>query len=75
MDPVTEIFAAFGKSPTALSKATGVPVQTVCDWRRKGKAHIPVWRRATVLAAIQQAGKSVSASTLAYLASDQSAAA
>jgi hypothetical protein len=71
MEPVTEIFKAFGDSPTKLARATGLKVQTVCDWRRKGKAHIPLWRRAAVLAAAKSDEKvmaKLSPDALLYLA-------
>lgn len=67
MDPVTDIFIAFGDSPKALAEATGIPVQTVCDWRRKGIPNIPAWRRTVVLGAILNSGKTVQPATLAYL--------
>ena len=67
MDPVNEIFAAFGNSPTKLSRATGVKVQTVCDWRKKTPANIPEWRRMTVLSALQRDNIPVSPATIAYL--------
>lgn len=67
MDPVTEIFAAFGNSPKRLSDATGIKIQTVCDWRRKAPVNIPDWRRATVLDALKKEPVKISARTLAYL--------
>lgn len=67
MDPVTDIFDAFGGSPKALAEATGLAVTTVCDWRRKGTPNIPRWRRPLVLGAIEDLGKTVQPSTLAYL--------
>jgi hypothetical protein len=76
MDPVADIFAAFDDSPKAIADATHIPIQTVCDWRRKGVANIPTWRRPVVLEAIKAAGKAVSPATLEYLgASSQQAAA
>lgn len=74
MDPVSDIFAAFGDSPTQLARATGLSVSTVCDWRTKGPRNIPKWRRGQVLNAIQREGKSVAAETLVYLADPSSAA-
>ena len=73
MDPVTEIFAAFDGKPSKLAQATGLPIQTVCDWRRKGTPNIPKWRRAVVLTAMQRAGVRVSETALHYLTSDQTA--
>lgn len=70
MNPVAEIFAAFGNSPTKLSRAIGVKVQTVFDWS-KHPVNIPEWRRAAVLDAVKakakETGKPISAATLAYL--------
>lgn len=73
MDPVTEIFAAFDGSPRKLADAVKAPVQTVCDWRRKGQPRIPQWRREAVLAALEEGGKQVSAATRAYLTSGEAA--
>ncbi|HEX8413817.1 MAG TPA: hypothetical protein VF637_08020 [Sphingomicrobium sp.] len=67
MDPVNEIFAAFGNSPTKLARATGLKVQTVCDWRKKTPVNIPEWRRMTVLTALQRDNLAVSPATLQYL--------
>ena len=67
MHPVIEIFAAFDNSPTDLSVATGIPVQTVHDWKAKGKPNIPTWRRATVLEAVRKAKATLSPETLTYL--------
>lgn len=67
---VTEVFAAFDNSPGKIAEATGFPIQTVSDWRKKGKIEIPPWRRSAVLDAIKRLSKSVSSDTLAYLASD-----
>jgi len=77
MDPVSDIFKAFGNSPASLSRALGLPVQTVCDWRRKGKPNIPNWRRPAVLAAIESAEKQaeVQPATLAYLRTNSARAA
>jgi len=75
MDPVSDIFDAFGGSPKAISDATGIPVQTVCDWRRKGTPNIPPWRRDAVLAAIENSGKAVQPTTLAYLGAERAQAA
>lgn len=67
MDPVSDIFRAFGDSPKAIADATGIPVQTVCDWRRKGAPNIPSWRRPVVLSAIESLGKDVHPDTIEYL--------
>lgn len=67
MDPVSDIFEAFGDSPKALAEATGLAVQTVCDWRRKGSPNIPLWRRPAVLSAIEDLGKTVQPDTIEYL--------
>lgn len=45
---LAEIFNTLG-GPTAIARGTGHPVQTVHDWRQKGKAEIPPWRRASVV--------------------------
>lgn len=45
---VSEIFEALGGS-TAISRGTGIPIQTVNDWLSKGKSEIPPWRRGAVL--------------------------
>jgi len=66
MNPVAEIFAAFGNSPTKLSRAIGVKVQTVFDWS-KAPVNIPEWRRAAVLDAVRKADADLSPETLAYL--------
>lgn len=73
MDPVLEIFAAFDGSPAKLATAVNLPVQTVCDWRRKGKPRIPTWRRDAVLAALMDGGKEISPRARAYLAGEVAA--
>ena len=65
MDPVSEVFAAFDNSPTKLSRAIGVKVQTVFDWKAKEPVGIPEWRRSAVLDALKD--KPISARTRAYL--------
>ena len=72
MHVVDQIFAAFGNSPKAIADATDIPIQTVCDWRKKGHKEIPPWRRAAVLAAARKADLSDEA--LEYLRSDRRAA-
>lgn len=72
MDIVEEIFDAF-KGPTQLSRATGIKVQTVCDWRKKRPVNIPEWRRTAVLDAARRNNIELSSEAVAYLA--QSAAA
>lgn len=71
MDPITEIFAAFG-SPAKLARATGIAAQTVHDWKGKGKPNIPSWRRPVILAALRSTDAKVSAETLAYLGAPSS---
>jgi hypothetical protein len=66
MNPVAEIFAAFGNSPTKLSRAIGVKVQTVFDWS-KAPVNIPEWRRAAVLDAVRKTDAVLSPETLTYL--------
>lgn len=66
MEPVDEIFAAFGDSPTALARETDAKVQTVHAWRVTLR-NIPKWRRAAVLAAVQRRGVRLSPAALAYL--------
>jgi hypothetical protein len=67
MDPVAEVFAVFGDSPTKLARATGYKVQTVFDWKAKAPINIPEWRRAIVLKAVKKTGKPITPETLAYL--------
>jgi hypothetical protein len=66
MSPVAEIFAAFDNSPTKLSRAIGVKVQTVFDWS-KAPVNIPEWRRAAVLDAVRKTDAALSPETMAYL--------
>ncbi|WCT78901.1 hypothetical protein [Novosphingobium humi] len=66
MNPVDEIFSGFG-GPTAIAVATGIKVQTVCDWRAKGRKNIPSWRRSAVLRAANEARIVLSQSAIAYL--------
>jgi hypothetical protein len=72
MHVVDQIFAAFGNSPKAIADATGIPIQTVCDWRKKGQKEIPIWRRGAVLVAART--KPLSTEALEYLRSDRKAA-
>lgn len=68
MDPVSEIFAAFGNSPTKLSRAINVKVQTVFDWKAKAPVGIPEWRRPAVLKALKKMpAVELSPGTRAYL--------
>lgn len=67
MEPIDEIFDVFG-GPTAIAEATGIKVQTVCDWRKKGPKNIPAWRRPAVLEAAKVLGKPLSDAALRYLA-------
>lgn len=71
MHVVDQIFEAFGGSPKAISDATGIAIQTVCDWRAKGPKEIPVWRRPAVLKAAK--GRDLSEEAIAYLRSDRRA--
>ncbi len=71
MEPVNDIFEAFGGSPSAIAKATGLPVQTVWDWRGKGKTEIPPWRRRAVLDAAKRLKIDLPAHCVEYLASDE----
>jgi len=66
MEPVDEIFAAFGDSPTTLAREAGAKVQTVHAWRVTLR-NIPTWRRAAVLAAVERLGLVLSPAALAYL--------
>lgn len=65
---VHEIFEAYGGA-TAIHRATGVPVQTVHDWIKKGKPEIPPWRRSALLAATPT--KPLSEQAIAYLRSNE----
>lgn len=47
-DIISHIFETLGGA-TVIATGTGIPVQTVHDWIKKGKAEIPPWRRAAVL--------------------------
>lgn len=73
MHVVDQIFEAFGNSPKRLADATGIPIQTVWDWRGKGRKEIPVWRRPAVLNAAR--GLPLSPDALAYLNSTERSAA
>lgn len=68
MDHVETIFSAFGKVKT-FAEAVELSPQTVCDWRKKGKRNIPVWRRAAVLAAIDRGGINIPRETRDWLQS------
>ena len=73
MDEIlSEIFEKLGGA-TAIARGTGNPVQTVHDWRQKGKAEIPPWRRAAVLDFARRDGKlaDLSDEARAYLASHE----
>jgi hypothetical protein len=70
MSEVHAIFDAFG-GPTPIAKATGFPVQTVCDWRKKGDPEIPPWRRPAVLDAAKRLDISLPPEAIAYLASSE----
>lgn len=66
---VHEIFDALG-GPSAIARATGFKLQTVCDWRVKGTAEIPPWRRGAVLKAAHDLGVVLSPDALEYLQSE-----
>lgn len=70
MTIVDRIFEALG-GPTALHKETGIPVQTIWDWRRNG--NIPHWRRDAVIEASRKLEKTLDADMLAYLVSNEKA--
>jgi hypothetical protein len=53
--------------PTKLKEQTGIPIQTIWDWKRNG--NIPHWRRSTVLDAAQRLNKALTPEMTAYLAS------
>lgn len=72
MDPVEAIFQAFG-GPGSIADATSIPVQTVCDWRKKGKPNIPHWRRPAVLDAALRKGVELSLEAVEYLAAQAAA--
>lgn len=73
MDHVETIFSAFGKVKT-FADAVNLAPQTVCDWRKKGKKNIPVWRRPAVLDAIDREGIAIPEETREWLRSQSSAA-
>jgi hypothetical protein len=70
MQTVDDIFKAFGDKPSAIAKATGLPVQTVWDWRGKGKSEIPPWRRRAVLDAAKRLKIDLPSHCVEYLVSD-----
>lgn len=69
---VPEIFEVLGGS-TAIARGTGLPIQTVNDWLRKGKPEIPPWRRPDLLGFAKSAGKlkELSPASLKYLRSQE----
>lgn len=69
---VSQIFEALGGS-TVIANGIGSPIQTVNDWRKKGKPEIPPWRRAAVIDFARREGKltKLPADCLAYLQSDE----
>lgn len=69
---IKEIFDKLGGA-TRIAAGTGHPVQTVHDWLGKGKAEIPPWRRADVLAFAGREQKltELSPEALAYLQSTE----
>lgn len=66
MTLIKHIFEALGEA-TAISNATGDPVQTVHSWKVKGS--IPPWRRADVLRVKPLPDKQLSPAALEYLTS------
>jgi DNA-binding transcriptional regulator YdaS (Cro superfamily) len=70
MTEVHAIFEAFG-GPSKLAQLTGLSLQTVSDWRAKGRPEIPPWRRPLVLAAAESLEKPLPESAIAYLQSDE----
>lgn len=70
MHIVDRIFHELGES-TAISIATGIPVQTVNSWKMKG--NIPHWRRPAVIDAAQRKGANLPPDLAAYLASADTA--
>lgn len=71
---VPEIFDVLEGS-TAIARGTGLPIQTVNDWLKKGKPEIPPWRRPAVLAFAKKSGKlaDLSADARGYLVSQERA--
>lgn len=69
---IAEIFDKLGGA-TAIANGTGLPVQTVHDWLKKGKAEIPPWRRPKVLTFAKKARKldDLSSEARDYLHSDE----
>lgn len=65
MSEIAPLFATRGNA-SRIAGHLGVPIQTVASW--KDKAAIPGWRRAAVLAAVQQLKIEVPVETLTYLA-------
>jgi hypothetical protein len=70
MSEVHSIFDAFG-GLKQLAEATGLPLQTVCDWRKKGKPEIPPWRRPAVLDAALAKSVPLPAEAVIYLQSSE----
>lgn len=50
MSTVEAIIKAFG-GQVAMSKATGVPQQTIDTWAKRAPPEIPPWRRPAIIAA------------------------
>ncbi len=69
---VEQIFDALDGT-TPIAKGTGMPVQTVNDWLRKGPPEIPPWRRPAVLDFARESGKlaKLTPECLAYLQSQE----
>lgn len=76
MEPVDEIFAAFGKGKgkgaTRFAREIGESLSTVHSWR-KTLRNIPKWRRAKVLQTIQRLGLTLSPAAIEYLQDDGAA--
>lgn len=69
---VDQIFETLGGS-TAIATGVNLPIQTVNDWKSKGKPEIPPWRRADVLSFARSAEKltELTPEALAYLQSEK----
>lgn len=66
MTVAAQIIQALG-GPTAIHRETGIPVQTIWDWKRNG--NIPHWRRPAVIEVAKKLSDPLPADMLAYLAS------
>jgi hypothetical protein len=66
MTIAAQIIDALG-GPTKLHRKTGIPVQTIWDWKDSG--NIPHWRRSTLIEAAKKLPEPLDPQQLAYLAS------